>query len=716
MGVFNFQIPVRTVACNNQADNVACNIPVASAQSETVACNNQADNVACNIPVASAQSETVACNNQADNVACNIPATTIPSALPKTSDLSETVACNNLPASVAHTNLPVAATGAEMLPAAVRAKALERLSFIRLVQSVIKTQQRTHPDAVAYVAVNHAAQFPLLVKSGKGGGSALIYNNYRNWSKRLIGVTNPDAALDALCDGYQRGMRDRKGNPKFWEYFFAFYLNRNCLPVTQAYKLACAKMRDIDKTCPVPTIAQADYQLKRLDPGALILAREGEEAYKNRCVDFIRRDWSGLRPGECLIGDSRTFDTRVKVWNAAQNKWVAVRPNIAGLLDARSWYLASYWITASPVNSETLINTLRLYFCRSGGVAPTHIYFDNGKDYCAQGFSTDFETEGHSHSIFRELGITLVNSIAYNARAKTIERAFRDMMQQFDKLFPDYLGSHPGERTLSADYYDKHPEELPTLKQFSEIFDRWLRSWHNTPKSGKIHAGKSPAEIWAQLDRSNALSGDRLRMAFFKPSAVRTVGRGPCVTYDGKEFYAKELRWGDKLLIKTDSMDPDHVMCYTPDGAFLCEARTRDRIAALALDDAEARKTIAESIARQRKQLRDAYTMLDDLTDGRYLASPIELMLATDGAKIVSGDTVSKVKGDAHSYTHHSIPAVLPPDEVPPPAPPAPPAPADEEISTWMQPPRPEPDDELDMADVHKFMVNHKQKESEDEL
>ena len=43
-------------------------------------------------------------------------------------------------------------------------------------------------------------------------------------------------------------------------------------------------------------------------------------------------------------------------------------------------------------------------------------------------------------------------------------------------------------------------------------------------------------------------------------------------------------------------------------------------------------------------------------------------------------------------------------------------SPADEEISTWMQPPRPEPDDELDMADVHKFMVNHKQKESEDEL
>ena len=553
----------------------------------------------------------------------------------------------------------------DALPAAVRAKALERLSFVRLVQSTIQERCCTAPDAVQFVAINHNAQFPILRESGKEGKSALIYNNFRNWRNRIRGITDPDTALRSLCDDYRRGEQIRKGPAKFWEYLFAFYLNRNRLPVTQAYKLACAKMREIDKTAPVPSPAQAKYQIARLDPSTVILAREGEEAFKNRCVDFIRRDWSQILPGECLIGDSRIFDTRVKVWDEQRQRWIAVRPNIAGLLDARSWYLPAYWITTEPVNSLTLIDTLRLYFRVSGGKAPAHIYFDNGKDYCARGFSTDFDAEGTPHSIFRELGIKLINSIAYNARAKTIERAFRDMMQQFDKLFPDYLGSRPGERTLAADYYDTHAEELPSLQQFCEIFARWLSDWHNTQKSGQIHKGKTPAEIWEKLDRSNALSEERLRMAFYKPEAVRSVGRGPAVSWNKKNFYSDSLRWGEKILVKSDSMDPDHVLCFRPDGAFLCEARTRDRIRALALDDEAARKQISDSIARQRRQIRDAFTMLSDLTGGRHLASPLELLLAPDGAEIVRGETIGKVKGAAHQYTHHAIPGTINPAELP---------------------------------------------------
>ena len=552
----------------------------------------------------------------------------------------------------------------DALPAAVRAKALERLSFVRLVQSTIRERCTTAPDAVQFVAVNHAGKFPILRESGKEGKSALIYNNFRNWRNRIRGITDPDTALRALCDEYRRGEQLRKGSVKFWEYLFAFYLHRNRLTMRHSYTLACAKMRKIDRTTPVPTYAQVRYQLAKLDPSTVILAREGEESFRNRCVDFIRRDWSQILPGECLIGDSRIFDTRVKVWDDQKQRWIAVRPNIAGLLDARSWYLPAYWITTEPVNSLTLIDTLRLYFRVSGGTAPAHIYFDNGKDYCAKGFSTDFDAEGTPHSIFRELGIKLINSIAYNARAKTIERAFRDMMQQFDKLFPDYLGSRPGDRTLAADYYDTHAEELPSLQQFCEIFARWIADWHNTPKSGQIHKGKSPAEIWEKLDRSNALSDERLRMAFYKPEAVRSVGRGPAVSWNKKIFYSDSLKWGEKVLVKSDSMDPDHVLCFRPDGAFLCEARTRDRIRALALDDEAARKQISDSIARQRRQIRDAFTMLADLTGGRHLASPLELLLAPDGSEIVSGETIRKVKGASHSYTHHAIPGVIEPPEL----------------------------------------------------
>ena len=57
--------------------------------------------------------------------------------------------------------------------------------------------------------------------------------------------------------------------------------------------------------------------------------------------------------------------------------------------------------------------------------------------------------------------------------------------------------------------------------------------------------------------------------------------------------------------------------------------------------------------------------MLDDLTGGRHLASPLELLLAPDGSEIVSGETIGKVKGAAHSYTHHAIPGVIAPPELP---------------------------------------------------
>ena len=152
---------------------------------------------------------------------------------------------------------------------------------------------------------------------------------------------------------------------------------------------------------------------------------------------------------------------------------------------------------------------------------------------------------------------------------------------------------------------------------------------------------------------------------------------------------------------KISTMDPDHVLCFRTDGAFLCEARTRDRIRALALDDEAARKQISDSIARQRRQIRDAFTMLDDLTGGRHLASPLELLLAPDGSEIVSGETIRKVKGASHSYTHHEIPGILCPDEPRP----------DREFDFR------EEEDEENLGEVAEFAKRkHEQKEEEPEI
>lgn len=557
----------------------------------------------------------------------------------------------SVPAPVAVAELPVDARG----------KAAERLRFVRLVEITKATRRLSDADACEFVAVNHALEFPILRSSGHGGASQLTYNNLRNWRPAVRQGGGDDEILRRLADGYTRGIQKARGDARFWEYFYAFYLNLNRLPISVAYRNAAAKMRAIDPTVRIPTLAQARYRIAQLDPAVVILAREGEEACKNRCIDYIKRDWRDIPAGEVVVGDSRTFDTRVRVLDPQTGKYRAARPTIAALIDGRSWFMSAYWITTEPVNAETLIRTLALYCLNTGGQPPAVAYFDNGKDYCAQGFSTPLVVDGVEHSIFRELGITLINSIAYNARAKTIERAFRDMMQQFDKMFPDYLGSRPGERTLAADYFDTHPEELPDLDLFCRAFADWLDSYHATPKSGEIHRGKSPAEIWNARQPRPAMSAEQLRYAVCKPEGVRTVGRGPAVSLDGKLYYCDRLKVGTKALVKSDPFDPTRVLCYTPDGALIGEARTREAIRALALDDEEARAAISELIGRQRRQLREARTTLDRLTGGRSQASPIELFLADPDAPLVPVGSRRSVKGAAHEFTRFTLPGTIEP-------------------------------------------------------
>jgi len=606
------------------------------------------------------------------------------------------------------------------LPAPHRGKAAERLRFVRLVQITKAARRLSDRAAVEFVAVNHAAEFPALRTSGKHGASQLTYPNFRNWAPAVRDGGDDALILRKLADGYVRGVQSARGDARFWEYFHAFYLNLNKLPVPVAYRRAADKMRQVDPTVAVPSLAQVRYRVSQLDPAVVILAREGEEACKNRCIDYIKRDWTTIPAGEVVIGDSRTFDTRVRVWDEAAQKYRAARPTIAALIDGRSWYVAAYWITTEPVNAETLIRTVALYCLNTGGQPPAVAYFDNGKDYCAQGFSTPLVVDGAEHSIFKELGVSLINSIAYNARAKTIERMFRDMMQQFDKMFPDYLGSRPGDRTLAADYFDAHPEELPELDQFTSIFADWLNEYHHTPKGGDIHKGKTPAELWKARQPRPAMSADRLRLAVCKPEGVRTVGRGPAVSLDKTLFYCDRLKVGTKALVKSDPFDPTRVICCTPDGALIGEARTRDAIRALALDDADARAAISELIARQRRQLRDARTTLDKLTGGRSQASPIELFLAPPDAELVPVGSRRSVKGAAHTFTRYAMPGAI---EAAAPKPEAP-APLefkedrDEErlalagrIATAQAVP---PDDEeIDVSVAHDFITNHNRNEED---
>ena len=194
-------------------------------------------------------------------------------------------------------------------------------------------------------------------------------------------------------------------------------------------------------------------------------------------------------------------------------------------------------------------------------------------------------------------------------------------------------------------------------KYYHLFFADWLDKWHNTPKKGRIHAGKTPAELWGQREARPVMSPEQLKFAFLKPEAVRTVGRGPAVSFNNTLYYSDAVNVGEKVLVKSDHIDPTHLYLFTLDGRLKGEARTRDAIKALADEDSQ--EQLKALIARQRKQLAEARTTLHNLTGGREQISPIELMLAPIDAKPRLLGTKQSVKGPAHTFRRMAIPGVI---------------------------------------------------------
>ena len=243
-------------------------------------------------------------------------------------------------------------------------------------------------------------------------------------------------------------------------------------------------------------------------------------------------------------------------------------------------------------------------------------------------------------------GINIVSACLFLAR-----------ISGFDKQFEDYLGSRPGERTQAAALFDKDAEQLPSLDEFCRYFAEWLERLHDTPRKGKIHQGATPAQVWGERPVKPPIPDARLRFAFLRPVGVRKVQRGPGVQWEKTIYIADELfdYFDKKVVVKLDQFDPTHVYCYTLDGRLICEAKTRDAIKAMALDDAGARERISAELARQRRQIKSVYTAVRTLTGDLHLVSPRELLLADADAKLETGKTVVSVKGASHRYTRHYL-------------------------------------------------------------
>lgn len=95
---------------------------------------------------------------------------------------------------------------------------------------------------------------------------------------------------------FQKGSKQFKGKrwteaeKSFWDAFHAFYLHRNKLTLTVAYKMAFTKTQRDFPDAKLPTISQARGNIGKLDQGLITFTREGFEATKEHYISMLKRE------------------------------------------------------------------------------------------------------------------------------------------------------------------------------------------------------------------------------------------------------------------------------------------------------------------------------------------------------------------------------------------------------------------------------------------
>jgi hypothetical protein len=589
----------------------------------------------------------------------------------------------------------------------------EKLAVLARVNQVKREYMVGDEVAVQLVAdaPETPSRFPLLSTGGHGGGTKINIHNVRNW-RRLCGMMpngDPDPrgadrlvaayhacgsqvlanevfrqwyrAIETELDGSRQTSRFydelnarggtlvdalfdagaiKSGSREFWKRLFRAYMsNHGNLAKAQVSAEMLSRAAGIPES---GILAYPDvyYWFKKYLPKEVeILAKERERGLKNQIVGYVDRSWDAVRVGEMLVGDTHTFDA-FAVMVEEDGRMVAKRPRLAAWIDAKSLRFVGFNISIEESGSAQVIDALGMAVATLGNRVPLMLCTDNGSDYCRVGFSEPVYTDdGHEHCITAELGTEVTRATAYLARVKTIERVFKEFVQGFATWFASWSGGDTDGADINRaniNYFLRNPQDLPNLHEFTRIFGLALKAYHEKRQGGKILAGKSPDEVWAEYaPLSPERTPEDLYMRFLMPVGTRQVQRGYCVRLMNQYWRNGEALgpWLEKrVLLKVSCVDK-RVFAFDQAGRLLGELEQVPQVAAIARSDDD-KQILAQEMALQKWQAKRAMTLRRGLTGQYEVVSTYDnLLVDAGGHELVRMGEAGSVKGNAHKFTYY---------------------------------------------------------------
>ncbi len=446
--------------------------------------------------------------------------------------------------------------------------------------------------------------------------------------------------MDGLLDKRGKWRKGQTDMPEvLLQAFLTYYLDEARHPVTQCIKFTRAWAQEMT---PELLDAMPSYQTFRrraqeLAEPVKVMGRGGEKEYYDRCSLYIRRTYEDMEANEWWVADNHTFDVQSQDENGRIH-----RLHLTAFFDARSGIFTGCFVTDNPCSQATLI-ALRKGILAYG--KPKNIYVDNGSEFLT------FDVGGRGHRtrksqrdvfqpppVFQRLGIHMCNALVANARAKVIERRFKDIKDQLSRLFNTYTGGNVTERPNRLKKVLKDGN-IPTDNRLTEVVEELLEYHFNEATYGGAvvrDRGKRRIDIFHEhLERKTVVPEDELNLLLMRSSHLQTVGRRGVLLKIGDvtiDYFNEALRMlqGKKVYLRYDPENLDTVRVYDTDDRFVMEAPRDNKLLLPYGAGADDVKEANRQVRRAAKVVKEAVQASILPVHSRITA--LELVLAQAGA------------------------------------------------------------------------------------
>ena len=432
-----------------------------------------------------------------------------------------------------------------------------------------------------------------------------------------------------------------------WQAFLFFYLDEVKHPVSKCIEYVQSEMQKTNpELLPMPS-ERTFYRHIETDikETLKVLGREGEKAFNDRYTPYIRRIYDPMNSNDYWIADTHTLD----IISTADGK--LHRLYLVAFMDARSGIIFGWHITDRPGSQATLI-ALRKAILKYG--IPKYIYVDNGHEFLTK----DVGGLGHRQKkstkndftappVFERLGITMVNAIVRNAKAKIIERRFKDLKDGLSRLFDTFTGGNILEKPEKLKQVVKgNLGIIPTDRELISVVDELIENYFNyEPYNGAVR--KDKGIIKRQVYEDNLVTkrvADEcdLNLMLMRSSRKYKVGqRGVHLTIAGEQidYWSNEFvdtYIGKEVYFRWDPDDLSYIRVYDLNDRYLMTVPADNEAVigyGASQDDIKTavRKTHShgKDVRRELKELKKLYggrTALEIVLESAHMNRDIQIV------------------------------------------------------------------------------------------